>query len=222
MESPSTTSSAHLCVLVRHDPSIPSVRFFAFLYSLLAQKFGSLDIFVKNTRPIRDEHRAALAMMPKDERIRPLWGDVCKQNTFGYCELDQLLEYTLQEHKRCTHYLFTNSDNLYNADFASTMLAKFQEKTIMAVSNFVTHHLRRGRKKQRLKNLHIKACFRRRYMDLGSVVVAKWAINATSARFLPCEDPLAADWLFYKKLVPDTSDPPENVAFLEETLFFHQ
>lgn len=222
MDGTSIQPEAHLCVLVRHDPAIPTATFLAFLYSLLAQTFNSLDIFIKNTRAIREEHHAALAMIPKDERIHQRWGVICKENTFGYCELDQLLEYALQEYKQCTHFLFTNSDNLYNVEFARTMMTKFEKETVMVVSNFVTHHLRRGRKKQRLGNMHVRAAFRRRYMDLGSVIVAKWAIESTGARFLPSEDPLAADWLFYKKLTSSTSAQLEEAVFLEETLFFHQ
>lgn len=183
----------------------------------------SVRIFLTNTDPetysetefmtgaVRDTnsragYEAVTISMAKD---RPV------ERAYGYDVTDVILGDLLAA-DYCTHFMVTNGDNFYSSSWLGTILPYINDNKELIAWDFLSHH-------PRDYNV-ISVKFERKFVDLGSVLFARRAVDRTGARFLPSgiltDDMFARDWWFFKTLKEGA--PNSSVSTIHQVLYAHQ
>jgi hypothetical protein len=146
---------------------------------------------------------------------------------YGYDATDMLLHFMTQSeyaaaNSQCTWILFTNGDNVYNSAWLDTltpMLLNPKTELNAIAWDFVTHHTRSGAKQQLVKVL-----MKRKFVDLGSVLIKADLFNKFDLKYLPdavfTTDVIARDFHLLNKLIGLI--PPQSVRLIHRCLMFHQ
>lgn len=143
-------------------------------------------------------------------------------NAYGYDYTQYALDYLLQDDKSHDYFLFTNGDNLFNADLFKATLPFMDEGNDIIAYDFVTHHHREG-----IMNTLVKVRFQLSFIDLGAALFSHKAITAARkdglGTFIPerelTKDMFSRDWRFVEELI---SRPGVTTAIAPGVLLFHQ
>jgi len=225
-----------LCIIAR-APFQPEAQYskgvLAFLASIAAQSYDNWDLYLINPmggdggfeREVQFFSNSRMHLGPNDPGRS-------NKNTWGYRATNYALEFLLDEtnmervpsmrpKQTCDYFLFTNADNLYNAEFLETIHPGMRQRLDLLGVGVVTHHPRQSQTDNETKNNLVmqNAGFARAHVDLGAVTVSKAAILSAGARF--SEEDKAADWLFFDGIMKNRSDGPGS-NYYEEVLMFHQ
>lgn len=139
-------------------------------------------------------------------------------DAYGYDYTQYALDYILQGDESHDYFLFTNGDNLFNADFLKATLPFMDEGNDIIAYDFVSHHQ---------SNTLIKVRFQFTFIDLASALFSHKAIAAARkdgrGTFTPerelTKDMFFRDWRFVEELI---SRPGVTTAIAPGVLLFHQ
>jgi GT2 family glycosyltransferase len=184
----------------------------------------SVRVFLMNTDPVAYKETTFMtevasvvntaagyeAVLVMEASSSPSWA-----HAYGYDATDTMLD-RLLDASDCTHFLFTNGDNFYNNEWLTRIAGAVKAGKLMVAWDFTTHH-KRGHNMITVK-------FQRKFVDLGAVLVDRWGIERTGARFVPrgpfTDDFFARDWWFFEKIYDLAGE--EGIAYEHQVLFMHQ
>lgn len=157
-----------------------------------------------------------------------------KKNPFyGYDSTDFIVSHMLhiyQNSMSSRHYLhmpstcdwlmLTNGDNMYNSAWFDAIAPYISKPAYDLVGwDFISHHIREGE-----SNQLIRIELKRKYVDLGSVIIRSNLYLKAKSEFLPdsvfTKDLFARDFLMLQAMLPFTS--PEKCHLQHRCLLFHQ
>lgn len=233
-QTPWVKKSVNLCVLVRTYPN-QRKELRALLEMFRATNIYdwiNVDVYVFNTDDVNFEDEAL------DQTIAELgatglhWtGYSPLHDRFGYDMTDMAIQYLMRKGKRtdgtsssCSHFMFTNGDNMYNSGmFASTKSPSSKNLPILkdalqdkihndlVLFDFICHH----HPEQFTPVVMIKG-----RIDLGAGIFSARVFD-DGVRFLPqgaeTHDLFNRDWLTFH-----TVSAKYKVAFVHRVLFMHQ
>lgn len=221
------SASCRICAIMRTHLGHANVLIHP-LFSLTHQEDSGVDIsvrvFLTNTDAVTygetkfmvdaAEYTNSVAGF-EAVKVLPFRSSIPWSHAYGYDVTDIILD-ELLETSDCTHFLFTNGDNYYNKYWLTHIAGAIKDGMQMIAWDFTTHHLRES-------NM-VSVKFQRTFVDLGSVLVDRRAIERTGARFVPhglhTTDFFARDWFFFKHILDVIGK--KNVAIVHQVLFMHQ
>jgi len=218
----SSLPHVHVCVLASTFAGQNKDEVRAFLYSWKAMTYKLFDVFLISSDggSVFADIVSALDDCRFHNSPSPL--KLLFNKTYGYETSDientrLLSHYGAGDSSRCTHFMYTGADNLYNRFFLVNMWPLLQDDVSMAAADFVSAY----------SKLAQKVKFEVGGLDRGAAVISKKALISSKARFLKescdCNCDMSTchfetcDWCFLKQVL---SAPGRSVR-LGRMLFYH-
>jgi hypothetical protein len=202
----------------------------------------SFKVFIVNTENISEESEKKIKKMVHSLNVEVLLPIVFfmkenykrkNQNPFyGYDSTDILLSYILNLYQnsisnhlmqkstsQCDWILFTNGDNMYNAAWLKTIAQYINKPEYSIIAwDFISHHLRDGESEQL-----IKVEFKRKFIDLGSIIIRAKVYIKSETVFLPdafyTTEIFARDYFAIESNLQQTNN---ETVLIHKCLMFHQ
>lgn len=147
---------------------------------------------------------------------------VAPNSMYGYDESDMLLSFLEKQHV-CQYLVFTNGDNMYNARWFDAVAKEALEPSLSIVGwDFVSHHPRGANMTEQAISVKLK----RKFVDLGSVLIRKRDFIESRVKFLPYSvftpDLYARDIFTISGIMAGIKNISTQTKLIHRILLFHQ